>query len=324
VTLNVVITDYPAPPADVEAQVFAESGLDIHLSWCDGTREDLGRQLGSADAAMVGYATIDRSLIETMNQCRIISRFGVGTDMVDLQAAGDHGIPVTNVPDYCIDEVSTHTIGLIIALSRHIVELNAYAHAGGWGRDPLPAPMPFRTEGQILGIIGLGRIGRAVAAKGLGLALRVVSFDPYARDETFAECGIGRMGLTELLKSADYVSLHCPLTAETRGLIGSEELRLMKPTAYLINMARGPVVVQEALREALQERRIAGAALDVLDVEPPPADEPMLQLDNVILTPHTAATSVEAILQLRRQAAVNVVLALKGQPLTSVVNRDLL
>jgi D-3-phosphoglycerate dehydrogenase len=228
---------------------------------------------------------------------------------------------VANVTDFCIDEVSTQTIGFVIDLGRHTFALHAHVRAGIWGIASPSCGAPLRLEGQTLGIVGLGSLGRAVARKAGCLGLRVLAADPYLRPEQASEVGAELVGLDELLRRSDYVTLHCPLVRETRGLIGAAQLASMKPTAYLINMARGPVVDQESLYRALVERTIAGAALDVLEREPPQPDDPLLRLDNVIITPHTASWSVEAYAQLRRRAAQNVVDVLQGRLPQSVVNR---
>jgi D-3-phosphoglycerate dehydrogenase len=317
---RVVITDFTGTEHDIETAVFDESGLDIELV---GVQEVADRGLASAvvdaDALLVQFATIDSSLIGSLRSCRVISRYGIGVDMIDLDAAGAAGIPVTNVPDFCIDEVSTQTIGFLIDLNRQTWPLNQHVHAGLWS-TPSPVTAPRRLVGQTLGIVGLGAIGKEVARKAQALGLRVIAFDPYA--DAGATPDVTLVQLPELLGEADYVTLHCPLNPSTRGLIGTAELTAMKPSAYLLNLSRGPVVDQDALHDALVTGRIAGAALDVLTTEPPPSDEPLLQLQSVIITPHTSSWSAESIVQLRRDAAQNVVDALRGNALRSVVNRN--
>ena len=222
-----------------------------------------------------------------------------GVDMVDLPAASEHGIMVCNVPDYCIEEVSTHTMSFVLALNRHLLIHNAHVHGGKWGGAPGGAPT--RLAGQVIGVVGLGNIGREVARKAQGLGLKVLGFDPYLTPERAAALGVELVNLDDLLRRADYVSLHCPLTDETRHLIGAAQLALMKPTAYLINVSRGPVVDQPALYQALVSGQIKGAAVDVLEQEPPAPDDPLLALDNFIVTPHVASWTTEALAQLRRE-----------------------
>jgi D-3-phosphoglycerate dehydrogenase len=284
--------------------------------------EELIPVVADADALLAQWATINRKVIESLRQCKVISRYGIGVDMVDLQAAGEHGVPVANVPDFCIEEVSDSTIAYIYNLNRRITFLDRYVRAGNWGSGkPLPIWPPERLRGQTLGIVGLGNIGRMTAQKAAALGLKVIGYDPYIAPALLAGLSIEMVGLDELLKRADFVSLHCPLVEETRGLIGAEQLAIMKPGAFLINMARGPVVDQKAIYEALVNKTIAGAALDVLDPEPPDPADPILQLENVIVAPHASSGSSQAVLQLRTDTAQNVVDALSGREPRSIVNR---
>jgi D-3-phosphoglycerate dehydrogenase len=225
---------------------------------------------------------------------------------------------VCNVPDYCIDEVSTHTLAFVLALNRHLFGHHTHVTSGKWGGAPGGAPA--RLTGQVLGLLGLGKIGSAVARKASGLGLKVLAYDPYLKPERAVELGVELVSLEDLLRRSDYLSIHCPLTEQTRHLIGSTQLALMKPTAYLINMARGPVVDQPALFTALVNGTIAGAAMDVLEQEPPEANDPLLKLSNVLVTPHTSSWSSESMVQLRRGVVQNVVQVLRGEPPRAVVN----
>jgi D-3-phosphoglycerate dehydrogenase len=317
-SFKVVLTDFTDSDQRIEVGVFAASGLDLDLvKAVPNTLTDLARIGTEADALLVQFAVIDRPVLETLRRCQVISRYGVGVDMIDVQAAAELGIPVANVPDFCVDEVSTQTIGFMIDLNRHTVGLNDHVHRGRWGSQPAPGPAPRRLAGQTLGIVGLGTIGCEVARKAAGLSLRILAYDPYVHTPP---AGVELVGLDELLAASDYVTLHCPLLPETRGLIGAGQLAMMKQSAYLLNLSRGPVVDQGALTQALASGGIAGAALDVMATEPPPPDDPLLQMANVLLTPHTSSWSVESIEQLRRDAAVNVVDALSGRQPRSVVN----
>ncbi len=320
---KVVSTDSIYPDHDLEAEVLQGSGLDIDSVWMQTRDPDvLIPCVADADALLVIWATINRSVIESMTNCKVISRGGIGVDMIDLQAAGEHGIPVANVPDFCLEEVSDSTIGFILDLNRRSVFLDRFVRSGGWGTSrPLHNWPPSRLRGQTLGIVGVGNIGRAVAAKALCLGLTVLACDPYLEPSQAVELGVALVALDDLLRCSDYVTLHCPLVAETRGLIGAAQLALMKPTACLINMARGPIVVQPALYHSLVHHQIAGAALDVLEHEPPDPNDPLPGLENVIVTPHASSVSTEANAQLRRDAAQNVVDALRGKLPRSIVNR---
>ena len=318
---KVVITDFGEPDYTLEAEVIVASGLDIELVRLNAkTPDELFPAVADADALIVQWVKITRPVMEQLTRCKVISRYGIGVDMVDLEAATDKGIPVANVPDYCIEEVSTHTMAFVLALNRHLIAQHLHIRSGKWGGAPGGAPA--RLAGQVMGVVGLGRIGREVARKAQGMGLRVVGFDPYIKPEAATALGIEPVSLETLLHVADYVSLHTPLTAETRHLIGPAQLAQMKPTAYLINMARGPIVDQAALYQALSKGVIQGAALDVLEQEPPAADEPLLKLDNVIFTPHAASWTTEAVMQLRRETAQNVVTVLSGKQPRSIVNRN--
>lgn len=317
---KVVITDFGDPDHSLEAEEFRASGLDLELVRLDArTTEDLFPAVADADGLLVQWVKITRPVISQLTRCKVISRYGIGVDMIDLEAASERGILVCNVPDYCIEEVSTHTITCLLALNRHLLSHHGHVRSGKWGG--VPGGAPARLSGQVLGIVGLGNIGREVARKASALGLGILGYDPYLPPEKAAALGAELITLEDLLRRADYVSLHCPLTGETRHLIGSAQLALMKPTACLINMARGPVVDQLALAQALSTGTIQGAALDVLEQEPPAEDEPLLKQENVILTPHVASWTNEAILQLRRETAHNVVTVLKGQLPRSIVNR---
>ncbi len=316
---KIVITDFGDPDNELEEAELRASGLDYELVRLNvRTPDELIPHVRDAHALIVQWATISRPVIESLQQCRVISRYGIGVDMVDLEAASDHHIPVCNVPDFCIDEVSTHTLAFVLALNRRILPLHAHVVSGKWGGAP--GGFPARLNRQTQGVLGLGKIGSAVARKAKGVGLRVIGYDPYLKPEQAEKMGVELVSLDELLRQSDYLSIHCPLTKETRHLIGSEQLGRMKPSAYLINMARGPVVDQVALTAALTSGVIAGAALDVLEQEPPRPDDPLLQLPNVLFTPHSSSGSAESIVQLRRDAAGNVPPVLRGEKPRSVVN----
>lgn len=317
---KIVITDFGSPENDLEEAELAASGLDYELVRLNAsTPEQLIPQLDGADALLVQWAKIDRQVIDLLTNCKVISRYGIGVDMVDLKAAGERGIPVANVADYCIDEVSTHALTFLLMLNRHLLTHHNHVRAGKWGG--VAGGPPGRLSEQTLGVVGLGNIGRAVVQKAKGFGLTILGFDPYLSDEKAAELGVEKVSLDELLKRSDYVTLHCPLNDETRHLIGAAQLAQMKPTAYLINLSRGPVVDQKALYDALTSGQIAGAALDVLEQEPPDPNDPLLKLDNVLFTPHTSSWSSAAIVELRRGVVRNVVDALQGRQPRFVVNR---
>jgi D-3-phosphoglycerate dehydrogenase len=319
---TIMLTDFGEPDWEPETQVLRESGLDVNLIRLD-TRapEQLIPQVAAADALIVQWARIDGRVIDALERCKVISRYGIGVEMIDHDAASRRGIIVANVHDYCIEEVSTQTIGFLLDLNRHTLIQHQHVRAGRWGAAPVPCGPPRRLKGQTLGIVGLGNIGRVVAQKAAGLGLTLLGYDPYVGPEALTGLAVELVGLEDLLRRSDYVSIHCPLVEETRKLIGAPQLALMQRHAYLINMARGPIVDQAALYDALSSDTIAGAALDVLEQEPPAPDESLLKLDNVILTPHTSSWSRESLVQLRRGTAQNVVDVLQDRLPRSIVNR---
>ena len=316
---KIVITDFGSPENELEDAELRSSGLDYDLVRLDyQTADQLVPHIRDAHALIVQWAKIDQNVIKSLSQCKVISRYGIGVDMIDLQAAGAAGIPVANVPDFCIDEVSTHTMAFLLSLNRHLIEQHLHVKSGQWAGAP--GGQPARLEGQTLGIVGLGKIGRAVAQKAKGFNLKLLGFDPYLSAAAAAEVGVELVDWETLLGRSDYVSLHSPLTAETRHMVNAQAFSLMKPTAYLINLSRGPVVDQVAMYQALVNGQIAGAALDVLEKEPPLADDALLALPNVLFTPHSSSLSATSFIQLRRDVARNVIMALKGQKPRSIVN----
>jgi D-3-phosphoglycerate dehydrogenase len=272
-----------------------------------------------ADAIITQYGRFTRRVLKALRRCKVICRYGVGVDTIDLAAATECGIIVAFIPDYCIDEVSNHAAALILALHRRLFSLNHEVKAGHWSFR-VAAPMA-RLKGQTLGLVGLSRIGFAVAEKLRPFGLRIVASDPYLKDWPD---WVRQVSLDELLAASDIVSLHCPLTAETRHLIDAAALRKMKPSAYFVNTARGGVADSEAIIQALREKWIAGAALDVQEVEPMPAGHPLAGLDNVILTPHAGWYSEGSIVELKQKVARSVRRVLEGQIPAAVANPDVL
>jgi D-3-phosphoglycerate dehydrogenase len=316
----VVLTDHVFPDEDavIEQRVLERAGarLEIHECRDEDRLLDIVRH---ADGLLVERAPINRRVIAGMERCLVIARYGVGYDCIDVPAATEAGIIVCNVPDYCIPEVADHTMALLLDLARSTIKLDAEVRRGVWDVYS-GGKTNRRIEGQVLGMIGSGRIGRAVARRAIAFGLQVIVFDPYVDAETMKSFGARKVGLEELLKAADFVTLHVPLTDETRHLLNAERIRLLKPTAYLINTARGGLIDQKALTEALMEGRLAGAALDVLEQEPPAPDDPLLKLPNVILNPHAAFYSKGASDDLHRMAAEEVARVLQGQMPKAVVN----
>ncbi len=315
---QVLLTDYAWPDLEIERSILGEYGAELVV----GPAPDLATLLdlaAEADAIMTNWADVPAALIGAAPRCRIIARLGIGLDNIDVRFATERGIPVTNVPDYCLAEVAEHTLALLLALARKIGVFHACARAG---RYDLAAGLPLRrVEGQTLGIIGLGRIGRRVAEKARAFGLCVLAFN---RSQPSPPPGVTWSDFTTLLSESDFVSLHLPLTDETRHIIGGEELALMKPTAFLINTARGGLVDHAALAAALEAKRLAGAALDVQEPEPPDLSQPPYSDPRVIVTPHAAFYSTESVSELRRRAAHQVGTRLAGGRPENVVNPQVL
>ena len=274
--------------------------------------------LREADVVLVSAAPITRRVMESLPRCRGVVRYGVGVDNVDVAAATDLGIVVAHVLDFCTEEVANHALLFLLAWAKKLLPLDRRLRDGRWGAFP-PAEFPT-IYGQTLGIVGLGEIGRSLASKARALGMEVIACDPYVK-EGGGPLPARLVALEDLLRQSDYVSLNLPLTQETFHLIGERELALMKPTSVLINTARGPVVDEAALVSALRERRIAGAGLDVFEVEPLPASSPLLELDNVILTPHTAGISEKSARKVRTEVGKAAADLLAGRWPRYVANR---
>lgn len=255
-------------------------------------RDTLLAECRDADIILMTALRFDRPTMEQLPRLCGIVRYGVGLDTIDLQAASELGIEVRNVRDFCSEEIADHALGMLIACARGIFRDATLVRRGEWRRCGQPVS---RLRGSCLGIVGLGAIGHALATRARALGMTVLATDPFATAEAAAEIGARLVELPELLREADFVSLHCPLTEQTRHLLGPDEFALMKPTAYLVNTARGGLVDQPALTEALRSGRLAGGALDVLDPEVPAPDDPLRRMDNVILTPHVAWYSEQAL-----------------------------
>ncbi|MDI6825112.1 MAG: C-terminal binding protein [Bacillota bacterium] len=316
-----MVTDHVFPSLETERRKLAEIGADL-IEAPGTSEEEIVGAARDADGMLVCYAEITRKVIESLEKCRVIGRYGIGVNNIDLEAATEKGIQVANVPDYCVDEVSDHALALLLACARKIPQLDRTVKEGRWDfREQRPM---FRVRGRTLGLVGFGKIARALAHKAQALGFKVVAYDPYVAEDEARARGVALVGLQELLSTADFVSVHAPLTRETRGLLGERELSWMKPTAYVINTARAEVVDEGALRRALVEGRIAGAALDVLAGERSDTGDPLVAMDRVILTPHCAFYSEESLQELQLRAVEEVVRGLKGEPLRSLVNREVL
>ena len=317
---KVVVTDMVAPSLDPERQVLADIA-DLVVA-PGGSASDVLTAAANADAILNTYARLPGTVLRGLTRCRIVARYGIGVDTVEIPVATELGILVTNVPDYCIDEVSDHALALILSLTRKVVLSTAAVKAGTWD---VKTTMPIqRLRGRTLGLVGFGKIPRALAPKAQALGFALIAFDPYLPPEAGDPLGVRLVDFETLLRESDVVSIHAPLTAETRGLFGDRAFGQMKSGAFLVNTSRGPLVQEAALLRALEAGRLAGAALDVLEAEPPSPDNPLLRLPNVALTPHIAFYSEQSLVDLQRMAAEEVRRALTGQTPRNVVNREVL
>jgi D-3-phosphoglycerate dehydrogenase len=271
-----------------------------------------------ADALLVQWAPLTRRVMEELKQCRHIVRIGIGVDNVDLEAAAEHGIAVSNVPDYCIDEVADHTLSLALALSRQLMQIDSRVRAGIWKITPDAAMPAFRDMTFIT--IGFGRIAREVLDRARAFGFRLAAFDPLVPTAAFAERGVDSVTLDEAFAMADVLSLHSPLTPDTRHLVNALRLKTMKPTAVVVNTARGGLIDTVALAAALEEGLIGGVGLDVFEIEPLEADHPIRSSPNTLLTSHVAWYSQASVPQLQRKAAEEIVRGLLGEPLQNRIN----
>jgi D-3-phosphoglycerate dehydrogenase len=314
--LRVFVTDWDYPSLDLERSVVHGSGLELVPLQCR-TEADVIESCGEADGLLNQYAPLTRRVLERLTRCKVIARYGVGVDNVDIEAATDFGVAVCNVPDYGVDEVSDHALALLLTLVRQPHLLDEAVRKGTWDFS-IVRPLR-RMTGKVLGVVGLGRIGQAVARKATGLGLRVLGCDPNPPP---SEATL--MSFEGLLQESDFVSIHTPLNESTDHLFDEKALRRMKPGAFLINTARGGVIDTGALVRALREGWIAGAALDVLEQEPLPAGHPLLDFPNCVFTPHAAWYSEEAFVELKTKAAEEVVAVLSGREPRYCLNPEVL
>ena len=316
----IAVTDSPFPNLDSARATVAKIG-GVIIQAKSGTPEAILEVARNADAILTTYAKVTTEVVEALTKCKIIARFGIGVDNVDIDMATKKGIVVTKVPDYCIDEVSDHAMALLLSIVRKIPYSNKLVQGGRW---EMPAVVPIaRLRGRTLGLVGFGRIPQLVAPKAQAFGINVVTYDPFVPKDVLAKANVKHVELEELLKTSDYVSLHCPLMPETKHIMNAKTFALMKPGSYIVNTGRGPLIDEAALAVALDKGQLAGAALDVVEKEPP-TDSPIMGRDNVIITPHTAFYSEEALLDLQTKAAEEVVRVLSGQAPKNPVNPDAL
>jgi D-3-phosphoglycerate dehydrogenase len=313
---TVLVTDYAWPSLDIERAILADVGAELLVAQT-GNEAEIVSLAPSAVAILTNWKMVPKAALDAAPECLVVSRYGVGVDNIPVEHATSLGVLVANVPDFCVEEVSDHAMALLLACARRITHFDRSTSDGAW--DLTMAPGLPRLRHQVLGLIGFGSIARTLAPKALGFGMRVLAYTP--RTQPGVQGGVELTNdLGRVLSESDYVSLHAPSTPATKGLIGENQLRRMKTTAYLINTSRGALVDEAALARALNEDWIAGAALDVLGQEPPPADHPLLSCDKTIITPHAAFYSDASIAELQAKAAKNVADALRGRLPITIVN----
>lgn len=311
---RVLVTDRAWPDLHLEQAILAPLGVELFEP--GGVSEkQLVAAAANADAIVCNWAPVTSGVIEAATNCRVVCRSGIGLDNIDIAAASARGIPVTNVPDYCVTEVADHTLALLLAAARRVAFFHLRTKQGEYRLGA--ASPPDRLAGKTLGLVGLGRIGAAVAQRARAFGMTILG---CTRSGSDAGVGCPVVPLAELLSQSDFVSLHLPATAANRHLVGPQQFAQMRPTAWLINTSRGSLVDEQALWQALQENRLAGAALDVFDPEPPDLTRPLFRDERVIATPHAAFVSPESLVELRTRVARQVAAVLSGNRPENIVN----
>ncbi len=298
----VLVTDHGFPSIDLQRRVIESAGFNLEaVNPICKTEQDVIQSAGRADVLLVQWAPITRRVFEALPNVRGVVRYGIGVDNIDVQAAKELGRMVSNVPNYCQEEVSDHAVSMILSLARRIPQDDSQIKHGGWGIGPF-LPIPAFAD-LTFGLIGFGSIARKVSEKAKPFRFRQIASDPVVPAEVFAKHGVERVELDTLLRTADILSLHCPLLPDTRHMIKAESIARMKAGSILVNTARGLLVNEADLVAALKAGKIGGAGLDVFEKEPLAADSPLRSLPNVILTSHAASVSTRAVEQLQIQAA---------------------
>ncbi len=303
----------------IEKKVFDEAGIEFVIERCKN-EEEIAERCADAEAILDIYTPMGPKSMDKLKNCKVLVRYGIGYDTFDVEAATQRGIKVCNIPHYCIPEVATHASALILATSRQLLNYTMTIRRGEW--NAVKGLQMRRPSSQIVGLAGFGNIAREVAKRMQALEYQVVAYDPFLDNEMFKKAGVKRVELEELFKTADIISLHTPLTKETEHLVNKDTIAQMKDGVIIVNTARGPIVCQEDLLEALQSGKVAAAGLDVFETEPfKDKDHPFCRMDNVILSPHASFNSLEASAALSQQVAETAVAVLKGEVPYNVVNK---
>jgi D-3-phosphoglycerate dehydrogenase len=315
--VKVTITDRRFPDREPYTEPVQATGNELEYAECH-SEQDVIEACRDATVVLTFKAPISRAVIQEMEECKLIIRNGTGYDNVDVNAATEHGIPVSNIPNYCTEEVASHSITLMLAAAHEVVRADRdLRSAEGWGDRSVNRTMYDGT----FGVIGLGRIGRAAARKALGFGMNVLAYDPYQHQDIFDELGVERVDLKKLLSQADCVSVHTPLTGETHHLLSTPEFAMMKDDAVVVNTARGPIIDEQALLEAVENDELWGAGLDVFETEPP-KNAPAFESDRIVVSPHHAGMSERAEQRCIEIGIKKMTAALKGEHLGEIVNPD--
>jgi len=324
---KLIVTDYNWGNLEIEkstlSQAEAERQIKVELipAQCR-TEEDVIRVASQADALLNQYAPISEKVISNLKKCRVIARYGIGVDNIDVKAATKKGIMIVNVPFYCEDEVSDHALSLILCCVRKIFYYDSNVKKGIWDWK---IGIPIKSIGELtLGLVGFGKIARKLARKAKCLGFKVVAFTPRKHEELYKKEGVERVEFDTLLKISDVISIHAPLKESTRHMFGKKEFDLMKPTSFIVNTSRGAIIDERALYNALLNKKIQGAAVDVLESEFPDKNNPLFKLDNFIATPHTAFYSEKSLVRLRTKPVLDIVRALKGEIPEGLLNKELI
>lgn len=315
---TVVVTDHGFPDLHQEEEVLKPLGFQFVVGQCK-TVEESARICREADAILTQWAPITAEVIDQLERCKIIVRYGIGVDNVDLEAARRRGIPVVNVPDYAVQEVADHTLALMLSIVRKIPAIARQVKSGKWNIAPCRPIMGLKD--RVIGTAGFGNIARSVIARARSFGMVPIAYDPYVPEEAFERLQVRKVGWEQLMAESDVLSLHLPLTAETKQIINAKHLAMMKPSAYLINTSRGGIVHTDSLVAALQSSAIAGAALDVLEEEPIHPDSPLLALEQCIVTSHCAWYSEDSLLLLQKYAALEIARLFTGERPRHIVNQ---
>ena len=315
---RVVVTDERHASYDIEREVLKAVGAEFKICNCV-TAQDIARECADADGILLDMAPMTAEAIKHLSKCKVIVRYGVGYDNVDVEACTKKGILVCNVPDYCSLDVSDHALALLMTCLRSTAERDRRIRQGEWN---IQSSNSFRLAGKTLGVLGFGRISQALVHKCSGFGFeRILVYDPYVSEEFCQECGVEKVDMETVLANSDFLSLHMPVTPQTKGIINADTLKLMKKNVILINTARGALIDDEALVEALQNGTVAYAGLDTHNSEPLSSDSPYMNLNNVVLTDHTAYSTKEGVVELKTKAAQAVAAVLSGEKPAYPVNK---